>query len=81
MNPFRIFIRKLIGPVSRFKKTDAVQFVCGGPIMVITKFSFDPAKPGFILVHCSWFDSNEKITKTQAIPEEELKLFNWYDYS
>jgi uncharacterized protein YodC (DUF2158 family) len=74
-----LIANKILGPRTKFNKSDAVQHISGGPLMIVT--GIQPVKDKCVQVHCRWFDSDSQSMKTQAFPEPELRLFDWYNPS
>jgi uncharacterized protein YodC (DUF2158 family) len=68
---------RLTGPLSRFNVGDSVQLKDGGPLMVVIEV-FTSRKMPEPLIHCKWYESETKETRTNIFHESALKLFDWY---
>lgn len=69
--------QKIFGSKSRFLIGESVQLKNGGALMVITEI-FAGKKFSEPLINCKWYESEQKITRTNLFPESSLKPFDWY---
>jgi CheY-like chemotaxis protein/uncharacterized protein YodC (DUF2158 family) len=72
---WRNIVRTLSRPSSKFKVNQAVELVCGGPLMVVSGVIYDDN--GKLRIICQWYDREQRITLRQEFPEDELKHFDW----
>ena len=70
--------QKLFTRKSRFRVGESVQLNDGGHLMVVTEI-FSGKKFDEPLINCKWYESDQKITRTNLFPESRLKPFNWYN--
>jgi CheY-like chemotaxis protein len=71
----RKIVRMLFKPASKFKVNQAVQTISGGPLMVVTGYSYDGMNK--LQIICQWYDRAQGINLRQEFPEQELKHFDW----
>jgi uncharacterized protein YodC (DUF2158 family) len=62
---------------SRFKINTAVQHICGGPLMVVSKFVY-PNRDKVPTIRCQWYDREQNTTMTRDFSECELKEYDWF---
>ena len=70
---------KLFGTTSKFKEKDTVQHISGGPLMVVVKVKLATKRDLPSLVSCSWYDREQRESKTGTFNETELRSFDWYN--
>jgi CheY-like chemotaxis protein len=72
---WRKIVRMLFKPASKFKVNHAVQNISGGPLMVVSGFSYD--RKGKLQIICQWYDRAQGANLRQEFTEQELKHFDW----
>lgn len=79
VSTMKVTWRKLVvllwKPPSTFKINEAVQHVSGGPLMVVSGFTYHNSDAPHII--CNWYDREQRVTLSKEYPEHELKHFDW----
>ena len=72
---WRKIVVMLFKPSSKFKVNQAVQHVSGGPLMVVSGFTYN--SKNVLHIKCNWYDRDQRVTLRREFPEDELKHFDW----